>query len=628
MADDKMLHEAIEAVANGHRERARDLLTRLLKADQTNPKYWLWMSSVVDTSKERIYCLQKVLHLEPGNNAAQLGLLIQGARTAEVGLQPQPLIQRNWQKSYKTTSLDSSPRKIARFVMYTGAAILVLGFIAIGFIGPRISRAGYFGAVRLTVTPIFETLAATATLLPTNTPRVVTPTPTFIGPTPLWMFLESTYTPTPLYVNTPHPATEAYRAGLRALKNRNYSEMIFFMEQASQAEPDQADIHFHLGEAYLLSDEPEKALFAFEKAIELNPNFAPAYLGRARALTSIDPDFDHESDLIQALVLDPNLVEAHLDLIAYYLSQKQYDEALISLDELEKISSESPLFYAYRSQALMNTGDIEGAFAAAEQAYALDQTILDVYKILGELNVHSGDFDQSVYFLEVYLRYVKDDAETWASYGQALFSSGERIEAAMQAFDLALTLDENSLTALLYRGYAFLELGEGQLAVNDLFIARNFDRESFSASFGLARALATSERYEDAISQFKGSEQLAETNLQLAEVYYWRARTFVIIGEQKSAVQDFTALLSLPSDEIPVDWINEAEKYLTKLTPTPTMTNTPIPPTETATPSPTLTPRATGVTPSPTSTTSPTETLTPTGTSPTPGAIRTTPPKQ
>ena len=59
MADDKMLQEAIEAVANGQRERARDLLTRLLRANQANPKYWLWMSSVVDTTKERVYCLQR-----------------------------------------------------------------------------------------------------------------------------------------------------------------------------------------------------------------------------------------------------------------------------------------------------------------------------------------------------------------------------------------------------------------------------------------------------------------------------------------------------------------------------------------------------------------------------------------
>jgi tetratricopeptide (TPR) repeat protein len=623
MADDKMLQEAIEAVANGHRDRARDLLTRLLKANQTNPKYWLWMSSVVESTKERIYCLQKVIHLEPDNKAAHLGLLLQGITNQGKGMQPHPVVQRNWQKSYKTVSIESNTRKLARTVLYAAAAIVVMGFILIGFIGPRISKARYFGGGQLTVTPIFETIAATATLLPTNTPRAVTPTPTFIGPTPLWMFLEATYTPTPLYVNTPHPATEAYRAGIRSLNNRNYPEMIFFMQQAAQAEPDQADIQYYLGEAYLLSDEPENALYAYEKAIELNQNFAPAYLGRARALSAIDPEFDLESDLSQSVGLDPNLIAANLDLIAFYLSRGNYEQAVGLLDSVELVAPDSPLIYAYRSQVLMNSGDYEGAIEAAEQAYELDQTILNIYKVLGELNIQFGNAREATHFLEIYLRYVKDDPYTWAVYGQALFEVGEQLEQAMQAFDLALALDENSLTALLYRGYAYLELGEGQLAVNDLFIARNFDRESFSASFGLARALALSERYDDAISQFTGSELLSETVAEQAKVYYWRAKTYVIMKDSNSAVQDFTALLDLPAEEFPAEWIEEAQNYLLKLTPTPTMTSSPMPPTNTPTlvtptSTKTSTPQPTKVTPSPTISRTPSPTVITASPSPTP----------
>jgi len=633
MADDKMLQEAIEAVANGNQDRARDLLTRLLKANQTNPKYWLWMSSVVESTKERIYCLQKVLHLEPDNKAAQLGLLLQGAANSGSGLQAQPVLHRDWRKSYKTASLDSSPRKIARIVMYAGASIVVVGLVLIGFIAPRITNAGYFGGVQLTVTPIFETVAATATLLPTNTPRAVTPTPTFIGPTPLWMFLEATYTPTPLYVNTPHPATEAYRSGIRAFTNRNYQEMIFFMQQAAQTEPDQADIQYYLGEAYLQSEQPENALYAYEKAIEINQNFAPAYLGRARALSAIDPEFDLKGDLSQAIALDPDFSAPKLDLIAFYLSVGEYDQALVLLDSAEVINPDSPLIFAYRSQVLMNSGDYDGAIEAAEKAYDLDQTILEIYKILGELNVYSGDSDQAIHFLEIYLRYVKDDPYIWAIYGQALFDDGEQLEQAMLAFDLALDLDENSLTALLFRGYAFLELGEGQLAVNDLFIARNFDRESFRASIGLARALALSERYDDAISQFTGSEQLSKNVLQQAEVYYWRAKTFDKIKDFKSAGQDFLALLDLSSEEIPEDWTEEAQIYLFQLTPTPTMTNSPPPPTETPTlVTPTLTststPMPTKITPSPTLTRTPTATMITPSPSPTPQPTKTAQPRE
>jgi Tfp pilus assembly protein PilF len=53
MPEDIMLQEAVEAIRQGQRGRARDLLTRLLRADPSNTQYWLWMSSVVETPKEQ-----------------------------------------------------------------------------------------------------------------------------------------------------------------------------------------------------------------------------------------------------------------------------------------------------------------------------------------------------------------------------------------------------------------------------------------------------------------------------------------------------------------------------------------------------------------------------------------------
>ena len=583
MADDKMLQEAIEAVAKGQRERARDLLTRLLRANQANPKYWLWMSSVVDTAKERAYCFQNVLRLQPNNRAAKLGLVLDGTVPPDEGFQPRPLIPRNWSDTYRKKAEDTGPRKVVRRVAYLGAGVIVFGLILVGFISPRLKTFGYFGGVQLTVTPQYATLEATPTLLPTNTPRAVTPTPTFIGPTPLWMLLEATYTPTPLYVNTPHPISEAYRAGIRAFNKGNFEEMLIFMEQATQAEPQSADTHFYVGEAHLLLNNPEKALYAYEKAIETNPSFGPAYLGRAKAMAALDPEFDVEGDLIQAVELDPSLANAYLELIAYHLTVGAYDKAVEELDIVDDLIPESPLVYLYRSQVHLELEEFEQALEAAQQAYDLDQTILEVYQTLGHLNLQAGEPDQASHFLEIYLRYVRDDAEAWATYGRALFESGENFEQAMMALDLALILDENSFSALLYRGLTHLEVGEGQLAVNDLFIARNFDRDSFDASLALARALYLAERFDDAISQFTGSEQLVETDIQQAEVYYWRAQAHESAGDHKSAANDYQALLDMPVETASDEWIEYAQEYLLELTPTPTMTASPPPATNTPT---------------------------------------------
>jgi tetratricopeptide (TPR) repeat protein len=418
------------------------------------------------------------------------------------------------------------------------------------------------------------------------------------------MLLDATYTPTPLYVNTPHPISEAYRAGIRALIDGNYEKMLMFMQQATQAEPQSADVNFYVGEAYLLLDDPENALFAFEKAVELDANFAPAYLGRAKAMSNLDSEFDVEADLQLAVQLDPSLANAHLELIAFYLNNAKYDLALEELRIVEQLKPESPLVYLYLSQAFMQIGEYTQALDAAQQAYDLDQTILSVYQTLGTLYLTAGDSDQAAHFLEIYLRYEKDNAEAWAAYGRSLFESGENFEQAMQALDLALLLDENSFTSLMFRGLTYLEIGEGQLAVNDLFIARNFNRQSFDASLGLARALHLTERLEDAINQFSVCEELAETDKQRAEVYYWRAQAFDNIGDFKSAVEDYLTLLNFSPEIAPQSWLEEAEEYLIELTPTPTPSPTVTPPPPTNTPTeiiPTSTP-----TPSPTNISTPT----------------------
>jgi hypothetical protein len=63
--DDRMFQETKEAIDRGERARARDLLTRLIKESPERADYWLWMSAVVESVQERIYCLKEVLKLDP-----------------------------------------------------------------------------------------------------------------------------------------------------------------------------------------------------------------------------------------------------------------------------------------------------------------------------------------------------------------------------------------------------------------------------------------------------------------------------------------------------------------------------------------------------------------------------------
>src|SRR5215211_1240237 len=97
--DDVVFQEAVEALREGKKARARELLTGLLKTNQNNATYWIWMSATVDSTKERIYCLQTALKLDPENATAKRGLILHGALPADESVQPFPVNRpRAWEE--------------------------------------------------------------------------------------------------------------------------------------------------------------------------------------------------------------------------------------------------------------------------------------------------------------------------------------------------------------------------------------------------------------------------------------------------------------------------------------------------------------------------------------------------
>lgn len=90
------LQQAITTIKSGDKITGKQLLIEVLKADQHNEAAWLWMTQVVSTDAERIKCLQNVLKINPGNEAAKQGLAKFQQRQAsqqppKIEAQPKPI---------------------------------------------------------------------------------------------------------------------------------------------------------------------------------------------------------------------------------------------------------------------------------------------------------------------------------------------------------------------------------------------------------------------------------------------------------------------------------------------------------------------------------------------------------
>ena len=561
MDEERIFTQAREAVEQGHPKRARDLLARLLKQNPNQPQYWLWMSAVVATQKEQEYCLRSVLRLDPQNHSAKQGLVLLGALPLE--------------------SFWAHPGLLAGI-----AGVFILSVIAGGILMIRQIQH---------TRPKPAAVASTATRGPLPT---FTPTPTYIvlnattaapgkGQNPSTPSLSATPAtpPAAVYINTPHPINEAYQAGLKALQRGDWDTAARLLEQAHMIEPEAVDILYYLGEAFRLDQKARQALEAYEKAVKMDPGFAPAYLGRARARRMINPKTGVLADLEKAISLDPQFGEAYLERAALRMADQEYTLALQDMEAAESYCGGSLEVYSLRSQVYFESKDYPAALQAARQAYQLDPNSLSVQRLLGMAAAAAGEPNMAIQSLSSYTTAQPEDAEAWLALGKAHLEGGQP-QAALEALDRAVTLDKESSVGFLYRGQAklaLIEAGEipqqalqraAQEAVNDFVEARRLDSRSFAANIGLGRALFSANRLEEAHSQFNSAEALAKTPPEMAELLYWRARTLAAQGKEQAAVPDWQALLDLPEEAFPAAWRDEARQSLSSAS-TPTATPTP-----------------------------------------------------
>ncbi len=597
-SNDTIFQDAVDALRRGDKPRAKELLTLLLKTNQNNPTYWIWLSAAVDNSKERIYCLQTALKLDPENGTAKRGLILLGALAPDETVQPFPMNRpRAWED--KLLLANEKPKERGLKVIARSPLVRLIGVL---MIGAALISVLIFGFVLPNQTRVIPTQTNTPGPSPTftTTPTVfgatAEPTRVFIGPTPLWMLLPETYTPTPLYVNTPRApqSRDQYRLAEQAYKTGDWDSFISNMELILDLEPDSADIHYLIGEAYRFKGEFTNALSAYKEAKNLAPEFAAPYLGEARVRLMNDPGYDAEKLLDNAIELDPNYGEAYLERARFFISHRDPEAAIVDLNRAAALMpSSSDVYLAYAS-AYLALDENESALEAAEKAYTLDITALPVYEMLGQLYLENGQYQRAVESLEVYVVYDQENALVLARLGQAYYEIGE-YESAVNALDRATTINRTGLRRfLLYRGLAHLELGDIDQAVEDLEDGKDADDESFDANLALLRGYYAQEKFGSAYLQVEALDSLAETDEETALALYWRGLVQEKREELEDAIDSWAALLEMDEDVMTAEMREEAEAhYLELVPPTATATLWTLTPSRTPTRTPTRTPART-----------------------------------
>jgi tetratricopeptide (TPR) repeat protein len=587
MAEDKRFLLAKLAIEQGDRFQAKDKLSELLKEDQDNVEYWLLLSTVVDSTKERVFCLKKVIALDPRNQEARLGMILFDALDPGK-IQPAEIRKRDWSKELKDIRQTDKSKKERKKSNYNYKQLLpLLGggvtiIVVLYFSGLLFPGRGSIFSPRLTITPLTWTPPVDPDLI-----AELTGTPNPILQTPIGRVLKKPYTPTPAYVLTPHPGYGTYRSALKAYRDGDFKTMLTYM-RLTEDQLETPDIVYLVGEALRNLGRFNEALEKYERVLFLDPSFAPAYYGRVLISQVIYPENDIKKDLDQALLLDPEFGQVYIERAKYYLDRGRFQLAYEDATQAVNYLPDSHLAHLYRAWSLLELNDYNGAAQAIETSLRLDINYVPSYLVGGRVNLETGRAGTALEMLIKYDPYVPK--KTWQFYyslGKAYYLTGSDMNQAESLLNQAVSLGGNNSSLYQIRALVYLELGEQEKAVAEAFNARNVDREEFDVNLFLGKILYNSSQYSLGLVYLNISEHQAQNEANLAEVYYWRALTLENLDQKEKAIHNWQNLMSLPLEYVPDEWeIIAAEKLLPTATPSPTPSPSP-------TSTPTITPTVT-----------------------------------
>jgi adenylate cyclase len=182
----------------------------------------------------------------------------------------------------------------------------------------------------------------------------------------------------------------------------------------------------------------------FERAIELDPGYAPAYIGLGRVeLNGVlqgwtaDPEaaLQRAESLGQkAIAIDPTSAGAHALLGSTYIRYADYDRALDEMQHAVELNNSDPIAYAGLATALLWSGDVDASVKAFETASKLGLNFtVDASFSLGLAYLLADHSADAVRTLERSLERNKTDVYTNAILAAAYAQAGRQADTVRQA---------------------------------------------------------------------------------------------------------------------------------------------------------------------------------------------------
>ena len=328
------------------------------------------------------------------------------------------------------------------------------------------------------------------------------------------------------------------------IKLEKFEKANEIISKAMKLSPMDRVLYINQGHLFGKNKNWQMSLASYEKAIDIEPNYAEGYYGRGNALLELGRLDDAIASYDRAISINPAFQEAYANRGNALMALMCPAEALASYDKAISTKPNDATGYHQRGDALQELGRLEEAVASYDRAIAINPSYEEAYANRGNALLALKRPEQALTSYEKTIALRPDYAESYSNRGNALLDL-RRVEDALASYEKALEIKPDYAAGHYNHGNALQELNrlEEAVASYDRAISINLAFEEAFANRG--NALLALKRPEHALTSY---DQAISINPNYAEFYYNHGRALQELGRLKEALVSYDKAVLLNPD--------------------------------------------------------------------------------
>lgn len=391
-------------------------------------------------------------------------------------------------------------------------------------------------------------LVAVVALLSGRAPAAVTITPEATS-----VAVVASSTPSPTKILT-EPAVvsmmDLIAQGDAFITSRDYEKAIAAYDDALELEPDNVDALIKRGEAYFQSGDSEGALIDFARALEIDPNQTAIYERRAALYDAQGNTQAAIDELTAALAVTPEDSDLLILRGKAYIQYGNMELAQADLTQAITLSPDLAEAYVQRAIIYLNQNDRRTALDDLTQAIKLEPDRADVYALRGLVYRDENEFDLA---LGDYRKAIELDPENpqWHADRATVYEWRGDLDEAIDSLDRAIELDPQFVSAYVQRAENQINRSAYDLALADYQQARSLDPTNIYGYQGAVQTLLYALDAGQTLTQYdlenaaEDANRAVELDPQSSTVIYTRGKVLSLRGYHEEAIRDFTRAVEL-----------------------------------------------------------------------------------